>query len=308
MEKYLYFINYPKDEMELCNLEMKALFKEIPKSKVFFSDIFVNPSKSPFIKEVIIIFETNSSLEDLVINIKNKNLNYDDFKINYIKLEKDECTYAERLNAMSKIGYVIVGETSIHNPKNTLAITKINGRWIFGEYVRNDYKWHIHQNKPNNYSNSIGIRIAKALINIATCNEENLLIVDPCCGIGTVVIEGLSMGENIVGIEINKSIAAKARRNLEFFGYDKNYINQGDINEINVEYDVAIIDLPYGLFTPIELEEQKNIINEARRIAKKLILITFEDMDEIIIEAGFTIIDRGTVSKGKFTRIIEVCI
>ncbi|NLK94090.1 MAG: methyltransferase domain-containing protein [Clostridiales bacterium] len=308
MNIYLYIINYPVYEKELCELEMKSLFGEIPKKKYFYSHIYVDPSRSPFIKELIKIISIEENFSTIVSKISKEKLHYNEFRVNYVKLEQDKCTYEERLNSMREIGYAIVGEPNIHNPKNILAITKENGKWIFGEYERNNYKWHIHQNKPNNYSNSLGIRVARALINIAVENKKKLSLIDPCCGVGTVVIEGLSMGETIKGIDINKSIVSKARRNLEFFGYDIDSVKQGSIHDISCKYDVAIVDLPYGLFTPISVQEQINIINSARRIALKLILISFEDMDEIIKSAGFNIVNECTVSKGKFIRKVQVCI
>ncbi|NRW77833.1 hypothetical protein [Clostridium beijerinckii] len=57
------------------------------------------------------------------------------------------------------------------------------------------------------------------------------------------------MGIDVVGCEINKSIAENAKKNLEFYGYE-NVVTNGDMNEIEEKYDTAIIDLPYGLFTP----------------------------------------------------------
>ena len=66
--------------------------------------------------------------------------------------------------------------------------------------------------------------------------------------------------------------------------------------------------MPYGLFTPITKEEQVAIINSARRITNRLIIVTFEDMSEVIKKSGFNIIDTGHVAKGKFKRYISVCI
>lgn len=85
-------------------------------------------------------------------------------------------------------------------------------------------------------------------------------------------------------------------------------VTNADMHDIKEHYDVAIIDLPYGLFTPTTRQEQTGIIKKARDIADKLIIVTFEDMDNDIINAGFKIIDRCTVSKGKFTRYVSVCI
>lgn len=304
---YFYTINYPVYEEELCKMEMKYLFSIIPNDKYFLTNRDIRPSRSPFIKDRIKIIYNEESLEDIIENIVKEKLSYEDFKISFIKLEDTDIDYKYRLNSIRELGLVITGEAKMHNPKVNLALTKLNGRWIFGEYERNDYEWHIHDKKPNSYSNSLGIRVARALVNLAVGEDLNQKLIDPGCGVGTVVIEGLSMGINAKGYEIRESIAEKARRNLEFFGYDKENIKYGDMHDIKEHYDVAIIDLPYGLFTPVTLVEQKEIMKTARRIADKLIIVTFENMREDIRETGFEIVDSCVVSKGNFKRYIDIC-
>ncbi|EHI96870.1 DNA methylase N-4/N-6 domain protein [Clostridium sp. DL-VIII] len=305
-KRHVYFIKYPVFEEELCKLEMRCLFGKTPSEKYLFSDSYINISRSPFIKEMISIIYEEDSLEQILKNIIEDKLSYDDFKVCYVKLENGDVEYKERLNSLNKIGFVITGEPEMHNPKIILGITKICGKWIFGKYEKNDYEWHIHDKKPYSYSNSLGLRVARALVNIAVQNNLDCKLIDPCCGVGTVVIEALSMGINVVGCELNKSIAENAQRNLKFFGYE-NVVTNGDMNNIEKQYDVSIIDLPYGLFTPTTIEEQTSLIKSARRISKKLVIVTFENMDKEIIEAGFNIVDRSYVCKGKFKRYITIC-
>ena len=266
----------------------------------------LNPSRSPFIKDMISIIYEEDSLEQIVEKIIEDKLSYDDFKVCYIKLENGDVDYKERLRSIREIGFVITGESEMHNPKVILGVTKVYGRWIFGKYERNDYEWHIHDKKPYSYSNSLSLRVARALVNIAVKNNLDCKLIDPCCGVGTVVIEALSMGINVKGYEINKSIAENAQKNLEFFGYE-NVITSGDMHNIEEKYDVAIIDLPYGVFTATTLEEQIALMKTARRITNKLVIVTFEDMDKHIIEAGFDIINKCYVCKGKFKRYINIC-
>ncbi|EKQ55924.1 MULTISPECIES: RsmD family RNA methyltransferase [unclassified Clostridium] len=234
------------------------------------------------------------------------NLSYDKFKVCFLKLENGNIGYQERLEILSRIGFVITGEPQMHNPKVMLGVTKVNEKWIFGEYERNDFAWHIHDKKPYSYSNSLSLKVARALVNIAIKNNLDCKLIDPCCGVGTVVIEAISMGIDVVGYELNKNIAENAQRNLEFFGY-RNVITNGDMNQIEEKYDVAIIDLPYGLFTPTTIEEQTALIKSARRMSNRLVIVTFEDMDEYIINSGFNIIDKTYVLKGKFKRYINIC-
>lgn len=305
-KEYLYLINYnPKFEEELCMMEMKCLFNKIPENKYLFSDIYVNPSRSTFIKEMISIIYKEDSLEKIVKKITQDNLSYDDFKVCYVKLEHGNIPYEDRLKSVYEIGYVVTGFPDIHNPKVLLGITKVDDKWIFGEYIKNDFQWHIHDRKPCSYSNSLSLKVARTLVNIAVKNDLSLKLIDPCCGVGTVVIEALSMGIDVVGYELNNSIAENAQRNLEFFGYD-NVITSGNMHDIKEKYDAAILDLPYGLFTPTTRGAQVALINTAYRLADRVILVTFEDLDKYIIDAGFTIVDECSVSKGNFVRYIKV--
>lgn len=307
VKKYFYNLNYPVYEKSLCNMEMNSLFGMCNGKKYIFSEEDINTSRSPFIKEKLIIRYVDENLDGIISKIIDDEVSFADFKVCYIKAEGgDVIDYKFRLEAIRKIGLVINGKADMYNPKVILGLTKIEGKWIFGQYEKNDCNWHIHDQKPNSYSNSLGLRLSRALVNIAVGNNLNLKLIDPCCGVGTVVIDALSMGIEIKGVEINKPIARNAKENLRFFGYD-NVISTGDMRTINEKFDVAIIDLPYGVFTPTTVHEQRAIITTARKIADKLVLVTFEDMDSIIKEAGFHIVDKCLVSKGKFTRHINIC-
>ena len=305
---FLYFINYQDNERELCKMEMRCLFNREINEKYFFSDIDINASKSPFIKSKIKIIYSDESLDRMVRKIKEDNLSYDDFKVSYVKSEQGDVQYEDRLEATRKIGFVVNGYPDMHKPRNPLAVTKINGLWIFGEYERNDFKRQKHNDKPYSYSNALGLRMARALVNIAMKDNEEGTLIDPCCGVGTVVIEALDLGIKVKGCEISKQIAYNARENVEFLGYLRDTIVCYDMHKIKDKYDSAIIDIPYGLFSPVTLEEQKAIIHTARNICEKMVIVTFEDMEKFIVEAGFSVIDKCVVPKGNFKRHILVCV
>lgn len=305
---FIYFINYQDNERELCKMEMRCLFNREINEKYFFSDIDINASKSPFIKSKIKIIYSDEFLDRMVRKIKEDNLSYDDFKVSYVKSEQGDVQYEDRLEATRKIGFVVNGYPDMHKPRNPLAVTKINGLWIFGEYERNDFKWQKHNDKPYSYSNALGLRMARALVNIAMKDNEEGTLIDPCCGVGTVIIEALDLGIKVKGCEISKQIAYNARENVEFLGYLRDTIVCYDMHKIKDKYDSAIIDIPYGLFSPVTLEEQKAIIHTARNICEKMVIVTFEDMEKFIVEAGFSVIDKCVVPKGNFKRHILVCV
>ncbi|MDU4884902.1 TRM11 family methyltransferase [Clostridium sp.] len=308
LSKYFYFINCSEMEKELCNMEIRSIFGKEPEAKYLFSEKNFDPSRSPFIKLQIKSIYIEKNLENIINKIKHTKISYDDFKVNYIKSENGDVSYEERLKAVKRIGFVVTGFPNIHNPKIELAITKVKNKWIFGELIRNNFKWQRHNEKPHSYSNAVPLRMARALVNIAVGDNRELSLVDPCCGVGTVVIEALDLGINVKGYEISKPIACNARNNIEFLGYNREIITSGDMHDINECFDVAIVDIPYGLFSPVTLQEQVDIINTSRRIARKIVIITFEDMDNLIISAGFKIVEKCYIRKGNMIRQISICV
>ena len=148
------------------------------------------------------------------------------------------------------------------------------------------------------------------MINIAGENDQTKTMIDPCCGMGTVVLEGLALGYSIKGFDISRDISWKARCNLNHFGIDGMLITKDDINKHQGHYDIAIIDIPYNLYTPITYKEQCDIINSARKLCNKLVLVSYEQMDQEIKQAGFEIRNRILRKKTefvKFGRYIYVC-
>ena len=306
LKLYLYTINYTADEASLCRMEMKCLFRKVPKMKHFFSYHYVDPSRSPFIKQCISVLYTGISTDDITCKITNDNLLYEKYKVCYFDHDNETIGFREKRKIEYSIGFNILGEAEMDHPEVLLGIINLNGRWILGEAKLNSSIWKSHIKKPYSYSNALSSRVSRALVNIAVCNNLKCKVVDPCSGIGTVVIEALSMGIDIKGYEINPLIAENSKINLNFLGYE-DVITAGNMHLITDKFDVAIVDLPYGLFSSSTLKEQVDIMKTSRRIAKIMIIITFENMDQHILSSGFHILDRCHVSKGKFKRYITIC-
>lgn len=308
-QQFFYSINYSEEINQLCAMEMKYLFDTIleNKKKYLICNRKIDSSRSVHIKARIDILCAANSLEELISQVAEQRFTYDQFKIWYVKSMEGDAEYTERLKSLGMIASKIHGSVEIHHPKVNLAVTKVRDRWLFGEYKKNDYKWLRHEEKPHSYSNALSLRMARTVVNIAVGRDLNTTLVDPCCGVGTVVLEALDLGVPVKGYEISKPTAFNARNNIEFFGYERDTILRGDMHEIQKVYDVSIVDIPYGLYTQTTPEEQQEILKTSRRISKKLILVSFEKMDKQIIEAGFKIIDFCEVSKGKFKRYITIC-
>ncbi|HEY5575853.1 MAG TPA: hypothetical protein VIK34_03955 [Clostridiaceae bacterium] len=304
--QYLYTTNCSTLERGLCQLEVKCLFGIEPDKKDFFTNIYVSPSRSPFIKHCISILYTAPSLEELQSKITADKLWAQKYKVYYINLEGEIPSYHDSKTAEREVGKCIIGEAEFDTPTTVFGITKREGFWIFGYCESNDYRWKKHKIKPFSYSNSLSVEVSRALVNIAVPFIGSTTLIDPCCGVGTVVVEALDQGIEVEGYELNISIGWNAKKNLEYFGFES-VITVGDMHTIDKLYDAAVLDLPYGVFTSIKPVEQLSLIKHTRKIAHRAVIITFEEMSEIISGCGFRITDACTVAKGKFTRHIYLC-
>ena len=299
MKQYFYLFNYPPEEYDLCALEFKYLFHE-EYQQCFITNKDIDVNISVFMKGKIDIWAISFNFDDLKEKVKRQNHNYQDFKVIYLKNPISHPNYQETLDKCKDISWFIAGSVNMSKPKHTIALTKVNDLWIIGYYHHGVPSWKKYDDKLNTFSNSLDIRLARTLINIAGENDQTKTMIDPCCGMGTVVLEGLALGYSIKGFDISRDISWKARCNLNHFGFDGMLITKDDINKHQGHYDIAIIDIPYNLYTPITYKEQCDIINSARKLCNKLVLVSYEQMDQEIKQAGFEIRNRILRKKTEF--------
>ncbi|WP_240702983.1 TRM11 family SAM-dependent methyltransferase [Cohnella luojiensis] len=310
MNDYIYKTVSNEEERSLCDLEMRAFFGAEPYHNLLESPIKVEPSRSPFIKMRITVLHEGGSIEEIAEQAKFIELAGATFKViaidNYDPEGGAIMEYEDKRAVEREIGLRIRGKAEMRNPDSIFGVVRTGGRWRLGECAMGEAIWLKHNDKPRKYSTALSTRVARAVVNIAIPQTTGIKAIDPCCGIGTVLVEALSMGIDIVGREMNPLAAIGARENLAYFGYEAK-VTLGDMKEIAEFYDAAIIDMPYNLCSVLGPEEKLEMLRSARNFARIAVIVTIESIDEIIEQAGFTITDRGTVNKGKFTRHVLVC-
>lgn len=309
MKEYLYILNYPPYEKDLCLLEFKSLFDQEMTTKYFITNKMIDYNRSVFIRSRIDILKRDKDFQQILHYINKENLTFYEFKVTYLKNEDTHVSYQEAIDKCKQIAFPINGSVNMQNPKVSLIITKIKEEWIFGIQHIN-YLWNKHENKPHTYSYSLSLRLARSLINIGIGQDFSLKVVDPCCGIGTVVLEGLGIGAHIKGYDISKDVAYKARLNLEYYGYDPHVIERKDMHDIDEEFDVCLLDIPYGLYSTCTYEQQVALLKSAYRFSKKLVLVTLERMDEELEKIGYNVEEICEVGKNEtfsMIRYITIC-
>lgn len=304
--KYLYLISHRLEFEELCAMEMKYIFGKTSSSSYHLTNQFIDTSRSCFIKGRVTILYSDKDINNIEQKMIEDNLSFDNYKIHFSKF--DEVPYKIRLESMRILGFTINGEFAIKDPDVEFTLTKIDGIWIFGILEPNPNKWLERRKKPYNYSHALDVKLAKAVVNIAINNNFYLKIIDPCCGIGTVLIEGRTEGIDIKGYEINPLVKQHCNFNLKHFGFSPD-VTKTDMLNTTEHFDVAILDLPYGQSSLITRDEQIALIRKLKEISDRSVIITMDDMSHIIEKSGLKIIDKCKIKKSNtFSRYVTVCI
>jgi tRNA G10 N-methylase Trm11 len=310
MNKYIYTYVQHIDEVDLCQLEQRAFFGRNSLDNIIVSDVKVDPSRSPFMRErTNVLLEANSfdGLKQLAASMEIPAPTFTIQCLNTINFgETARIGHQKRRQYERELAMVMPAEPEIENADIVYSLITYDEMWYLGTFDVSVSVWRHHMNKPQNYSTALSTRVARAIANIAVPKVENVRVIDPCCGIGTVVIEALSMGIDIIGRDMSPMVCIGSRKNIEHFGYETT-ITKGPIQEVTDHYDVAIIDLPYNVFTSASKEQQHDIIHHAKRIADRVVIVTIESVDEVIEELGLAVIDRGIAKKQSFEREILVC-
>ncbi|MFJ7828098.1 TRM11 family SAM-dependent methyltransferase [Psychrobacillus sp. NPDC096623] len=307
---FIYTYAYNQDERSLCHLEMRSFFGIDSETKILKSSIKIDPSRSPFMKGRLEVLAEGDTVEEIIAQAPNFGSEEETNKVIFLKINDrqgtDKIENAERLQIERAIGSDMQGDFDLHHPDQLFAVVPFGGRWYFGLYTKSEPIWFKHIKKPREYSTALSTRVARAVANIAVPHPKGVRAIDPCCGIGTVLVEALSMGIDIVGRDINPLVCQGSRENIAYFGLTGD-VRKSAIEDIDEMYDVAIIDLPYNLYTHASWDEQFTILKHARRIAKKVVIVTIESMDDRLETVGLHIKDRCITKKQQFTREILVC-
>lgn len=309
-QQFIYTYGYPEEEADLCYLEMRSFFGRDSRNKSIKSKIAIDPSRSPFIRERVEVLYAGENVADISAQVRNIDLGGNSFKVTFVNYQApdagEKISYTQRRQIEREIGEEFTATFDLHYPDYIFGVIYLDNRWYFGRYMKNEAVWLQHVHKPQSYSTALGTRLARAVANIAVPQPNCVTAIDPCCGVGNVLIEALSMGINIAGRDINQLVTRGSRENIAHFGYTCE-VTTGPIADVTSHFDAAIIDLPYNIFTHTSPEDQLSILKDGRRIADKVVVVTIDTIDQLIEAAGFQIQDRCIAKKGTFSRQVLVC-
>lgn len=311
--RYVYTFACHENERALCELELETML--VPGTDIHSGDhayvrsnLCIPPGRSPFVRGRLDVMAEADTVEGLKPAASQIDLSSGEtFKVVCLKEGDDMPDYTHSRLLEKELGMCITGKAIMKQPDVTFGLIHANGKWLLGQWTEADRSWQTHHQKPQNYSTGLGVTLARALVNIAIPQVKGHQLLDPCCGMGTVVIEALSMGIEAKGNDLNPLAVQGARINLPHYGYDPARITLGDMNDLEGTYDAAILDMPYNLCSVLPDEEQLAMLICLRKLTGRAVIVSTEWVEGHILDAGWNIDQYRTVSKGTFIRHIWLC-
>lgn len=306
---YLYLLRYMAEEREIAEAELWALTGEQAcGERLVASSRRADVTRAAHVVLCVEVLARAASLEELVREVAAREMVADEFRIQVLKSTVEgsrPATPPTSLEIARRLADVVRGRPNLSQPRTELACFARTGDWAFGHVTSaSDKGWVAHVAKPHSYSNSLPSRLARAVVNLVAAPGEVLL--DPCCGAGTVLIEAESVGVTAVGSDLNKQLASHARANLLHFGLPAR-VMAADARHVGGRFDAIVADLPYGWTAPTDRAAYPPILDNLSRLAPRAAIIAGEDIGPDLANTGWQLIRLARHGTGHAIRHVHVC-
>jgi 16S rRNA G966 N2-methylase RsmD len=165
-----------------------------------------------------------------------------------------------------------------------VVLVRGDGFW-FGELLTEaERSWKRHDARPEVLCCSLPSRLARALVNLAAGPGDILL--NPCCGAGSLLLEAASIGATGCGIDWNARMVEMSRKNLEYFGYAAD-VQLADACNWTHRGAVVVADLPYDLNCSTTERNVRGIVAQALTLAPQAIFVAAADLSPWLLQAGY---------------------
>lgn len=309
MTRFIYRYIAHEQELSLCSLEIRQLFgKEASwhqSTAVVESRLDISAQRSPYMKYRLHVWLSAGSYDALLQQAKvlKPKKTYKMVAVETIlNGQATRFPYEQRRRMERELGTVVGGNVNLQEPELLLGIIQLEGEWLVGSYEPHHGTWQQYDRKPRHYSTALSTRVARAIVNIAVPQlHSSIRFIDPCCGIGTVLLQANDQGLHVEGYDINPLAVVGARENMAAF--DMNCIIKiADMRLLQETYDVAVLDLPYNHCSVLPESERREMLLALSRIAKRAVIVSVEPIEQELNAIGATILDVGHVQKTHFKR------
>lgn len=300
---YFYLAAIPDRLTELVTAEcIKLTGSTLNMHGITISEECVDVRRSAYLKSCSELLFEASSLSELCAEIRSAGLHADEFRVSVVK--KPRGLKVNSMELARDIGSAIGGSANLSQPQVTfLAVVTAEQIWFGRCLSKSDNAWLAHDQRPYVTSSSLPSRLARVLVNLMARPGD--LLLDPCCGTGTIVMSAAHSGIRAVGYDNNPRMVGATTKNLQHFGLTADVV-LGDARQISGQFDAVATDLPYGINLNKDKLQDLEILANLRACAPKAAFIDLRDLTKPLTDLGYQIESVIPVPKLSIVRRIFI--
>lgn len=312
---YCYRLAAPPGHYELAALEFGALTGETappaPRraghavyqrlQRLVRARAGVDLLRSAYVAECFRVLAEAPSLEELLPFAAKLSLRRERFRVRVRTTGGVAASGSQQIERA--VADIIEGSPDLSRPATVMTVMGQPDGWLLGERVsRSNNGWRGHEQRPYQYSSAIPPRVARALVNLVAVPGDR--IIDPCCGVGTVLVEASSMGIEPFGWDTNRTVAKHAALNV-CHHHQGAWIVVGDGRDARGRWRGAVLDLPYGRQNVRVESICTGLVRRATEVADLIAIVSLDDLTDLLDSLGCELLGVAELTKGKLIRRIH---
>ncbi len=211
-----------------------------------------------------------------------------------------------------------IPSVDLRYPKTTVYFILADGKYVcklIWKAEKGRFKDREPMKKPAFHPTSLRPRVARLLVNLSRCKTS---LLDPFCGVGSVLVEAGIIGCETVGSDIDEGMINSSRTNLNFYKIKNYRLKQINALELDKHFrassvDAVATDPPYGRSSHIGAKNIHELYNGFMKSSYKILkrgrhmALLYPHYIRFVIPKAWKIVDRdGIYVHGGLTRKVLV--
>ena len=294
---FFYRLACPQGHEELAELELRALTGGAADDPIAWAHVGADITRAAFVAEGARLLAQGTSHEGMMAAAAKLGMCAERFRVSAHKFGGK---FGPPSQAIEKaIADIIEGRPDLSRPAREFIVIACPDLWLLGELLsRYDKSWSGHDQRPCQYSSALPSRFARALVNLVVRPGDRLL--DPCCGVGTVLVEAATVGARAFGWDLNPALVFHAQENLRYHRMQAALIC-GDGRQATGRFDGAVLDLPYGHSSRKDDASCCELIEHAAQCTR----LMAASMTEFLEDLGLQLLGTARVPKQRLVRHVH---
>ncbi len=287
MTGHFYLLAAHEREFRIALAEAEALLGESARATehVLVSPHEVDAGRSAHLTHGAELLWRGGRIEDLYALLEREPIQAERFLIEAVKFPRRGGP--DRQTLCGEIGLRFEGRPDLDNPATRFLLVMEKGEFLFGRVTsRNTTDWRPRVHKPFSFSASLGPRLARAAVNMVARPGD--VIVDPCCGSGTIVIEAETIGVRAMGFDRAPEMPGRARENARALCVDALF-GVADVRTLRGEFDAVVTNLPYDMMIRVPDGFYAEALTSIRDLAPRAAFYASDDLTADAESVGLTV-------------------